>query len=776
LQANEKRGRIAFIHQRRNDLAFLPQEVTERQGIFKLMRSTLSKQEINVGNRAHNKLLSLRSCLLAWEICPIILVAGFLRLYRLDTAAFSGDQSTLFLLAYNAVHHGLIPATSNGASILIMNPPATVYFLMFPALFSPDPLWAVIMTALFNVIAILITYIFTRRYYGRLAATIAALLYATAGTPIVFSRFIWQPNLLAPFVILYLFALFWGVVERRQGWLFPALFLLGVMYQLHGLTLLLVVPLLVAILLAPKTIRLRDLILALICLLLIFTPYLIWEVSSGFVDLHTVFSLARTHARIDTQALTFYERLLRSYYYDERFLPSSYYDPARGAAFYDPIGSAFSLVFKLLLLLSWSHRILIMLLLGGLITAGIIIVRSPTTSSHVEPIEPSVKKPTSSFFPLDRLHSWWSNLRNNPARCGLVVLLAWQIVPPLLLARHTTSIHQHYLLLTIPGLFILIGFFITHLLLWFRQRGAAFFWQGTRYVTYAVTALILSIQLMGSIAALTDTVNGVNSHVFGYNDLGSLQHALHEADQVAQQHHFNRVYITISSSDDSLTGLPFLAEQMRTSTTLFDPTRCLVLPGREAGPAVLLMRSTDSLASSLLRRFATAILIDQPPLLGTSPFQLYIVAPTPNAHVAPTRDSFVNHLQLLFPYPQSLNLATSSFLVTSWTLLRNEQPGSRTSYTYMMNAITNLPGAGSIHSDCMLTSIRAGDQLLTTFRLPQNSLMPPSLKITSQFLMSSPYNITLASLHFETANIRGMPVTLQTIDRSGTITLYSPTM
>src|SRR5258708_19927440 len=248
-----------------------------------------------------------------------------------------------------------------------------------------------------------------------------------------------------------------------------------------------------------------------------------------------------------------------------------------------------------------------MLLLGGLITAGIIIVRNPATTDHTELTETFVKKPTGTFFPLDRFYTWWSNLRNNPARCGLVVLLAWQVVPPLLLARHATSIHQHYLLLTIPGPFILIGFFITHLLLWFRQRGSAFFWQGTRYVTYAVTALILSIQLMGSIAALTDTVNGVNSHVFGYNDLGSLQHALHEADQVAQQHHFNRVYITISSSDDSLTGLPFLAEQMRTSTTLFDPTRCLVLPGREAGPAVLLMRSTHSLASSLLRRFATPI-------------------------------------------------------------------------------------------------------------------------------------------------------------------------
>src|SRR6266699_3215740 len=105
--------------------------------IFKLMRSTLpGQQETNAGNIANNQMPVIRSYLLTWEIYPIILVAGFLRLYRLDTAAFSGDQSTLFILAYNAVHHGLIPATSNGASILTMHPPATIYFLMLPALFS----------------------------------------------------------------------------------------------------------------------------------------------------------------------------------------------------------------------------------------------------------------------------------------------------------------------------------------------------------------------------------------------------------------------------------------------------------------------------------------------------------------------------------------------------------------------------------------------------------------------------------------------------------------
>src|SRR3989440_2728162 len=696
----------------------------------------------------------LSSWLRAWEIYPIILIAGFLRLYRLDTTAFSYDQSMLFRMAYDAVHYGLIPATSNGSSIFTLHPPLTVYLLMLPALFSANPLWAAVMTALFNVVAVLLTYIFTRRYYGRLAASIAALLYATAQTTIIFSRFIWQPTLLAPFTILFLFALFWGVVERRKGWLFPALVLLGVMYQLHELTLLLAALLLVAILLAPRTIRLRDLILALVFLLLIFAPYLVWEVNTKSADIHTALGLARGRAQIDAKAVTFYQRFLNSYYYDERFLGSSYYDPT---------GSASSLVFKFLPILAWSRQILVFLLLGGFAIAGVFVsgLRSKISQTAIpgrgQAVAPTMTRRRQ--IPFARIYEWWMGLRADPARCGLVVLLVWQIVPVLLLSRHSAPIHQHYLLLVIPGPFILVGFCIARVSSWFHGRQPERLWRGIGYAMYAVTALLLSVQLLGSTASLVDTVNGINSHIFGYDELGYLQHALQEADQLAQQRHLNRVYITMSTYDDTLTAMPFLAEQMRTPTTLFDAASCLVLPAPGAGPAVLLVRSTDKVVTALLTHFATVALVDQPPLLGTSPFQLYIV--TPSVHSGRSegggqstsgQNGFVNHLQLFAPRAQQVSLSTSPFLVTRWTLLRNEQPRLRTAYTYVMRARPDLPNAGSIRSDCTLTSIRAGDQLITAFRLPQGSPLPSSFGITSQFLMTSPYTIALGPLHFETAN------------------------
>lgn len=701
----------------------------------------------------------LRSWLLTWEVYPIILIASFLRLYGLNTTPIATDQSALLLLAYNAVHHSLIPVSSNNASIFILHPPLAVYFLMLPMLFSPNPLWAAVMTALFNIIAVLITYIFTRRYFGRLAASVASLLFAIAATAIVFSRFIWQPTLLAPFVMLFLFALFWGVVDRRKGWLFPALLLLGICYQLHEITIILAVPLLLTLLLVPQTVRLRDIVLGGISLMLIFAPYLVWEFSSKFADIHTALNLTHAHAQMDTKALAYYQRFLNAYYYDDRFVGSTYYDP---------IGSAASLVFKILPILVLTRHVLLLLLLVSLTTVGILVIQ-PQHSGGQNTTENGITK-KSGIRLFAYLFNWWKDLRTDPFRCGLVILLAWQVVPLVVLSRHTATMHLHYLLMLLPGPFILIGFFISRLLSWLQQLKSTRILQGLRYSMYTLTSFVFIIQLVGSTASLIDSMHGINNHIFGYNDLDSLQSALHEADQVAQQHHLNRVYITISTSgyDSTSTSLPFLAQQMHTPSTLFDAASCLVLPTPSEGPAVLLVKSSNSMAVTLLSRFATTTLIDRPPLLGTSPFQLYIV--TPRLQPSSTNSGFIDHLRPAIQ-AQQVTIDNSSFLLTSWIMLNNEQPDSFNSYTYILRAKPDLPDTLDIRNGCLLTSIHAGDQLVIAFRLPKASPTIPSFEVTSQFLTVAPNTITMGPLNFEAYNMQGRTITLHAADGSDAIML-----
>ncbi len=221
------------------------------------MSLTQSTTDVETANTVQPTRTSrLRSLLTTWELYPIILLAGFLRFYQITVTEFDDDQTAIFRMAYNAVHHGLLPVMSNGASIGIAQPPGVIYLNMLPALFSANPLGSVLLVAFLTLIGVVLTYFFTRRYYGRFAGTVAALLYGTAAAPVHYARFIWQPNVMPPFTVLFFFALFRGVVERCKGWFFFALVLLGILYQMHETTLLLAVPLAIAVAFSFNTLAL----------------------------------------------------------------------------------------------------------------------------------------------------------------------------------------------------------------------------------------------------------------------------------------------------------------------------------------------------------------------------------------------------------------------------------------------------------------------------------------------------------------------------------------
>jgi len=683
----------------------------------------------------------------------------------------------VFRMAHDAIYHGLLPATSNIASIRIVNPPAVIYLLMLPAAFSANPLWGAIFVAFLNVIAVLLTYIFVRRYYGRLAAVIASLLYVTASKPLYFSRFIWQQNLIAPFVILFIFALFWGVVDRRKGWLFPALLLLGILFQLHETTIILCVPLLLALLLAPGTVRWRDLALGMFSLLLIFFTYLLWEFSTKLADLNVILQMLKLHAHFDSQVLAYYIQFLSPY---DQFPTNTH-----------------TLLYSFAPYLVWLRPIMLLFVLGGFATAFIAIVLYPrmgggrlrrprpdegifhieeqeSQESSIEGEEGDASVPTPPphhsrpYALLDELRTMWTEFRADPRRCGFVLLLTWQVVPVLILTRHAVPLFSYYLLLLMPGPFILIGLFLSMVIDWLQRRGRR--WNMPRYGLYVLAGIVIIAQLLGSIAGLIDETSGNNLHGYSYNTLNSLQAALTEADQLAQQRHLNHVYV--ATDQYTQVALRYLAEQMQTPTTLFDASHCLVLPNPTGGPAVLLVGPYDKLTGVLLGQFAVATLIDQPERLGGAPFQLYIVQPTAESNLTSTTQAFINNLQLLDNQAQHLSFANSTWLATRWSYMRSASPKYRTTYTYKMNTQLNGNEGLSVSSQCVSTSIRAGDQLIVTFQLPKGASAPASITIFATSYTTSPHDLLYGPFHLE--NIRDQstqPVTLHTTAGTVSITL-----
>ncbi len=687
------------------------------------------------------------SWLRVWEIYPILGIAAFLRFYQLSTVEFDADQTILFRMARDAISHGLIPATGTIASIRLVNPPVAFYLYMIPAAISSNPLWGAIFVGFLNVIAVLFTYIFARRYYGRVASIIASLLYATASGPLHFSRFIWQPNIIAPFVVLFMFALFWGVVDRRKGWLFPALVLLGILVQLHITLVILSALLLIALVLSPGTVRLRDLALGLVCLMLLFSTYLLWEFSVKFADLSLLLQFSRSHSHFDLTALNYYRQFLNPY---ENIPTNSH-----------------SFEYQLVPLLKWLSPIMALLIVCGFAFLLIKVISSPHLWERDGVVDEGGRASRNLVRrTLQTVSAVWTDFRASPRLCGYFLLLSWQVVPLMIFSRHSVPVFPYYLLMALPGPFIIIGILLSRVANWFQQQGRM--WNIAYYGVFVCTCFIIVAQLLGSTAGLIDEADGNNLHGYSYNTLNSLQDALSHADQLAILHNLNHVYIATDQYTQD--ALVYLAEQSHIPTTLFDASRCLVLPGVTAGPAALLIGPDDTLSMALLSHFARATLISRPQRLGGVPFQLYIVQPIAVTEPAPAYEAFVNHLQLVDRQVQQLRFDNSTLLATRWSYTRSVVPNYRTTYTYAMMA--QFEGEPGITSQCTSTSIRAGDQLIVTFPLSRSAHVPSSMTVTAKSFSTMPLTMTYWSFHFETIRDRStQPLSLQTAGGKQSIAL-----
>jgi 4-amino-4-deoxy-L-arabinose transferase-like glycosyltransferase len=685
----------------------------------------------------------------SWEFYLIALLAGGLRLYRIDTAQYMTDQNTFYQMAHDGLANGLWPISANRASTGPLIPPLFVYVMMIPSAITSNPVAGNILIALCNVAAVLLTYLFVRRYYGRLAGAIAALLYATAVNAIIFSRDIWQPELLPLFVILLLFMLFRGVVEEKRYWFLPAALLIGAMYQFHNTAVYLLAPLLVAVALARKTIRWRELPLAALVLLL-YVPYIYLESRSQYADLSRLFHLAGQPARFSSDALELYPVFVQSFvlnplhqHADTHLIPSNEHSillttPLRFIAqFTQPE--------------SWLMELL---LVGGISTVIVLILCSGRCHEQ------------------GGMPGWWKELLASPQRKGLILLLVWQgmvlfmVHPPV-----NVYIYIHYLTYLLPGPFILIGLSLANVVklaqgLWPLRE------QVVHYGLYVGVGLIVGVQMVTSAGWLVDHALGNFASNYArpeYFDLATVQRIVNEADQVAQQQHLSRAYIDIHGDDES--AVRYLAQFIHTQVAVFDSQQCMVLPDARSGPVVYVTDPNREDIDALLKRYTTARLVEEIQHPGGAPFKLYVLGAKPEPRPALQLSGGV---QLLSPQADVLSSQgrTSQWLATRWTVQNIQAPQPRTTYRYIFNFQLEGTTTGGPQQLCELSRTWPGDQLIPFFKLVENA--PRHLVTQVQAFSLRPQHYDLGSLKLVTFfSVDTSRITLQTANGRKIISLFT---
>jgi 4-amino-4-deoxy-L-arabinose transferase-like glycosyltransferase len=174
--------------------------------------------------------LHLASCLL---LLAILLLAAGLRFYHLDWVEYKLDEANISRLALNMVRTGRVPIWGLGSSVGIYNGALSEWLLAIPYAVSSSPLVATGFVAALNVLAVAMTFAFTRKVAGPTAGLIAALLFAVAPWAVLNSRKLWAQDLLPPFVIAYLWTAYLALVEKKRWWLVGHVLALAACIQLH---------------------------------------------------------------------------------------------------------------------------------------------------------------------------------------------------------------------------------------------------------------------------------------------------------------------------------------------------------------------------------------------------------------------------------------------------------------------------------------------------------------------------------------------------------------
>jgi 4-amino-4-deoxy-L-arabinose transferase-like glycosyltransferase len=169
----------------------------------------------------------------------IVLVAAAARFFQLDLMEFKGDEAGVYRLALHTLGYSepgvgrFFPTEGIRSSVGIPNTPLFVYLIALPVAVVRSPLAPVALIAALNVVAVWLCYIVGARIWSRAAGLIASALFALSPWAIIFSRKLWEQDLLPIVGGLFLLELHALLVQRRERAAATLVILAAIGTQLH---------------------------------------------------------------------------------------------------------------------------------------------------------------------------------------------------------------------------------------------------------------------------------------------------------------------------------------------------------------------------------------------------------------------------------------------------------------------------------------------------------------------------------------------------------------
>ncbi len=357
----------------------------------------------------------------------IILLALFLRLRGLDTTGLWGDQAFTLNTAMRWVNGGPLPLAANKSSVGFVNPPLIEYLYGAALFLWPDILSVSLLTLLGGLVAVVVTGAVTARLFGRRAALWAMLAFAVAPWAVFWSQLIWNQTMVPPFAALALGGLLLYLFDRpRAVYLVGSFAAAAAMVQLHPGSAVQLLTIALALLLYRQRVRPAHVVAGAAVFALLFLPYLLYQIGTGWADLAAIRGVAGQAATFSSAALRLSLDLIRA---------QGLYRAAPGVEFFDAMATG-----------------LFVSTLGGVIWRTVRERRGAGGQRGRGDEDHATSAPLPN--PLPQGEGVESPLR---PRSPAPLLLLWFVMPLLFYWRSGVYLQNYYLISQWPAHFMILG-------------------------------------------------------------------------------------------------------------------------------------------------------------------------------------------------------------------------------------------------------------------------------------------------------------------------------
>jgi hypothetical protein len=652
-----------------------------------------------------------------WEFWLVLLVGVPIRLWNLGFSEMVGDQINYLTLARESLQRGAFPVTGLQFTIGIRSSPLDILLTIPFVLGGKNPLPDVIFIAFFSILGLVFCYIFAEREFGRLVAIVATLLLAVCGYAFDYSRFLWQLSYDPALLVFWGMSLYAGAIRGSRNWLVANIALLGIMVSLHPTALALLPVTLIALALAPQAPPRRAYLWAAAMVVLLALPTAVWEVVSHGYDLTRLLMYSSGHPVINLDVFRMLYNLLGppTTPYANFSVAYAATTPDAPYAWLNPISP-------------WIRRgVNVVYPVSYLVLTALVLAPAAAPLWARRSIEPWWRG--ARALP----GTVWHGLRASARWRALLILWLWVTLPPLSMLRHSSAVHDHYLLVMYPAVFIMVGiaveWTVTQLIPTFAtglgqrlgdSRARAVSALGT-ITLYAVLGFFIAGQWAQCVLYLASVQQGKITTVGFYHPLGEMQSADARLRQLQRERVATAVYLVnpFEEYPSSITYLLVRDEPQRMSFA----GACLLLPAPQAGPALVVSTSSITPAATLLPALPNATHVEDISMPGGEPFQVYAVQGNlpllPREHaVGPITfaDAAGNGLRL-----DAEATVAPGVLRLRWTVLTST-PAHQLPAFFAMRAwavsADNTAQSMLAQSDCEPTRWEAGQTLFTWLTAP----------------------------------------------------------